>query len=270
MEWKNLYRGFAMGVSDLIPGVSGGTIAFILGIYDRLLEAISSFFSREWKKQLSFLIPLGIGMISAILLLSRGIEYLLEKHYEPTQFFFLGLIIGVIPFLIQQSEARQTFKAIHILIMAAGIVLLGILALLESIQPMQIGESLQVNEVLILFGSGWLASMAMLLPGISGSFILLLIGVYPVVIEALSSLDIVIIAIVGAGVVLGFIISSKLIRQALDHFPYITYAAIIGLIVGSVFVVFPGMPMDVNEWLVCALTFLIGFSSAFLSGKYAA
>ncbi|EMF45678.1 membrane protein [Planococcus halocryophilus Or1] len=90
MEWKNIYRGVLMGISDLIPGVSGGTIAFILGIYDRLLEAISGFFSRNWKKQLGFLVPLGIGVVITLLLFSRVIEYLLEQHYEATQFFSWG------------------------------------------------------------------------------------------------------------------------------------------------------------------------------------
>lgn len=87
MEWKNLYRGFVMGISDLIPGVSGGTIAVILGIYDKLLTSISGFFSKDWKRHIRFLFPLGLGMLSAILLLSRVIEYLLINYHEPTQFF---------------------------------------------------------------------------------------------------------------------------------------------------------------------------------------
>ncbi|WP_373233538.1 undecaprenyl phosphate translocase family protein, partial [Cohnella sp.] len=114
MEWKNIYRGFIMGISDLIPGVSGGTIAVILGIYNQLLEAISGFFSREWKQQLRFLVPLGIGVASALLILSKLIKYVLEHYYVPTQFFFMALVIGVIPMLFKESGARTHFKWQHI------------------------------------------------------------------------------------------------------------------------------------------------------------
>lgn len=260
MEWKNVYRGFVMGISDLIPGVSGGTIAFILGIYDRLLEAISGFFSKEWKKHSTFLIPLAIGMGSALLLLSRAIEYLLSYYYEPTQFFFLGLIIGVIPFMLGQANIKENFKAGHFVVMAAAVMLLTVMAFMSPDQSMSIGESLTAANVLILFFSGWLASMAMLLPGISGSFILLLIGVYPVVIGALATMNVSIIIIVGTGVMVGFIVSSKIIRYALEQFPHSTYALIIGLIIGSVFVVFPGMPTGLRTVGVSALTFLSGIA----------
>lgn len=108
MEWKNIYRGFFMGISDLIPGVSGGTIAFILGIYDDLLASISGFFSRHWKKHIGFLLPLAIGIGAALLSLSRVMEYLLKNHYAPTQFFFIGLIVGVLPFIAKKLTSSGT------------------------------------------------------------------------------------------------------------------------------------------------------------------
>ncbi|HSH52472.1 MAG TPA: DUF368 domain-containing protein, partial [Bacteroidales bacterium] len=215
MEWKNLYRGFVMGISDLIPGVSGGTIAVILGIYDKLLTSISGFFSKDWKRHIRFLFPLGLGMLSAILLLSRVIEYLLINYHKPTQFFFLGLIVGVVPFMIRQADVKQNFKLSHFIVMIVAIILLAMMSVAKTDRTLEIGGSLTFETIAILFFSGWLASMAMLLPGISGSFVLLVIGVYPVVISALSALDIPIIMIVGAGVVVGFIVSSKGIKYAL-------------------------------------------------------
>ncbi len=246
-----------MGISDLIPGVSGGTIAVILGIYDRLLTAISGFFSKEWKRHIGFLLPLGIGMGSAILLLSRVIEFLLENYHAPTQFFFLGLIVGVVPFMARQAEVKRNFKLSHYLVMFVAISLLIIMAFAKTDYVLEIEGTLTLSTIAILFFSGWLASMAMLLPGISGSFVLLVIGVYPVVIQALSALHFPIIAVVGAGVVVGFIVSSKGIKYALARFPHVTYASIIGLIIGSLFVVFPGIPSG-GTLVISILTFFTG------------
>lgn len=269
MEWKNIYRGVLMGISDLIPGVSGGTIAFILGIYDRLLEAISGFFSREWKKHLGFLIPLVIGVGITLLLFSRVIEFLLDNHYEATQFFFMGLILGVIPYIMKQAEVKQNFTKRHIAIMILIGIALASTAFIGTNDDIAPITQLSVPVFFTLFFSGWLASMAMLLPGISGSFILLLLGVYTTAINALSTLNIPIALAIGAGVIVGFIVSSKAIRYLLEHFTYVTYAAIIGLILGSLFVVFPGFASDTTTLVTSLITFAVGliFTLMFSSPK---
>lgn len=269
MEWKNIYRGILMGISDLIPGVSGGTIAFILGIYDRLLESISGFFSRDWKKYLGFLVPLGIGVVITLLLFSRVIEYLLEHHYEATQFFFMGLIIGVIPYIMKQAEVKKNFTARHVVILLVIGTALAITAFIPTEENLAPITSLTVPVFFLLFFSGWLASMAMLLPGISGSFILLLLGVYSTAINALSTLNIPVAMAIGAGVIIGFIVSSKAIQYLLEHFTYVTYAAIIGLILGSLFVVFPGFSADTTTLVTSMITFVLGlgFTLLFSSPK---
>lgn len=133
MEWKNIYRGMLMGASDVIPGVSGGTIAVLLGIYDRLIAAINGIFSKDWKKQLAFLIPLGIGVGIAILLLSRLIEWLFEHYAVPTQFFFLGLIIGILPYLFHEADAKRTFQMKHYVILVIGTIIVGSMAFIQEI-----------------------------------------------------------------------------------------------------------------------------------------
>lgn len=258
MEWKNIYRGILMGISDLIPGVSGGTIAFILGIYDRLLEAISGFFSKNWKKQLGFLVPLGIGIVITLLLFSRFIEFLLSNHYEATQFFFMGLILGVLPYIMKQAEVKKNFTARHLVILLVIGAALASMAFIQTNDNVTPITELSVPTFFLLFFSGWIASMAMLLPGISGSFILLLIGVYSTAINALSTLNLPIIMAIGAGVMLGFVISSKAISYLLEHFTYVTYAAIIGLILGSLFVVFPGFSADTATLVTSLITFTAG------------
>ncbi|WP_394120807.1 DUF368 domain-containing protein [Planococcus donghaensis] len=269
MEWKNIYRGILMGISDLIPGVSGGTIAFILGIYDRLLESISGFFSRDWKKYLGFLVPLGIGIVITLLLFSRVIEYLLEQHYEATQFFFMGLIIGVVPYIMKQAEVKKNFTARHLVILLVIGAALAVTAFIPTEEDLAPITSLTLPIFFLLFFSGWLASMAMLLPGISGSFILLLLGVYSTAINALSTLNIPVALAIGAGVIVGFIVSSKAIQYLLEHFTYVTYAAIIGLILGSLFVVFPGFSADPTTLITSLVTFALGllFTLLFSSPK---
>ncbi|MBT2570600.1 DUF368 domain-containing protein [Planococcus sp. ISL-110] len=269
MEWKNIYRGILMGISDLIPGVSGGTIAFILGIYDRLLESISGFFSRDWKKHLGFLVPLGLGVVITLLLFSRVIEYLLEQHYEATQFFFMGLIIGVVPYIMKQAEVKKNFTPRHLIILVVIGAALAVTAFIPTEEDLAPITSLTMPVFFLLFFSGWLASMAMLLPGISGSFILLLLGVYSTAINALSTLNIPVALAIGAGVIVGFIVSSKVIRYLLEHFTYVTYAAIIGLIIGSLFVVFPGFSGDSATFITSLLTFALGlvFTLLFSSPK---
>lgn len=257
MEWKNLFRGMLIGATDLIPGVSGGTVAFLLGIYDRLLESISGFFSRNWKKHIGFLLPLAIGICTALLLFSSLINYLLDKYFKETQFFFLGLIIGVIPFLMKQGNVKENFRKHHYVWMVMFAALLASMAFVKPAVVTEPITTLTVVKAIGLFLSGWLASMAMLLPGISGSFVLLVLGVYRTATNALATLNIPIIFVIGAGVVVGFILSSKGIRYILHRYPTMTYAAIIGLIIGSVAVIFPGVPTSENV-IICLITFILG------------
>lgn len=266
MTWSNIYRGLMMGISDLVPGVSGGTIAVVLGIYDQLLAAISGLFSREWSRHLGFLVPLGIGVGIALLGLSRVIQYLLDNHFVPTRFFFLGLILGVLPLLLQRVDARRNFQLRHVLVWIVAAALVGSMAFLNPDESTEPTTTLTLAIGLGLFFSGWLASMAMLLPGISGSLVLLIIGVYPTAIEALSSLNIPVIAVIGAGVFTGVIVSSKVLRYLLTTYPVMMYTVIIGLVTGSVFVVYPGLG-SVLTMVVSVVTFIVGFAMTVFIGS---
>ncbi len=257
MEWKNIYRGILMGICDVIPGVSGGTIAFILGIYDRLIEAISGFFSKDWAKHLKFLIPLGIGIGTALLLFSHILDFLLKSYPEPTHFLFLGLIIGVLPLLAKESDMKNTFTARHYVALIIPLVLVASMAFLqESTRP--VIETLTISSAISLFFAGWLASMSMLLPGISGSLVLLILGYYTTAIAALKGLNLPIILVIGAGVAVGFIVSSKVIKFVLFHYPKMTFAAIIGLVIGSTAVVYNGFSTSMLVNVVSIFTFLAG------------
>lgn len=265
-DWKNIYRGFFIGASDLIPGVSGGTIAVILGIYDQLIEAISGLFSKEWKKHIGFLIPLALGMGMALLLLSRVIKWLLQHAPQPTMFFFLGLIIGVVPLLLTEVDFKNQFTPWHYVILSLAAILIAVTEFFSETEGVLI-ETLATSSAITLFFSGWLGSMAMLLPGISGSLVLLLIGVYDTAINALTTFNIPIILTIGSGVAVGFIVSSKIIRYLLHHYHTIVYAAIIGLVVGSTVVIYPGFTGSTMLILLSVLTFILGLATVVSLGK---
>lgn len=266
MEWRNIYRGLLMGATDLIPGISGGTIAILLGIYERLILAISGLFSREWKKHILFLIPLGLGMVTAIFLLASVIEWLFEHYPGPTQFFFLGLILGVLPYLFYKADAKLNFRAKHYVLLVIGVIIVATLAFLNPNEGTVI-ENVTTSTYILLFFSGFIGSSAMILPGISGSFMLLLMGVYATIISAISNLYFDIIIVTGLGIAIGFIIMSKVVAFFLNNYYTVTFAAIIGLVIGSSFAVFPGWPESVSMLLISAVTFIAGLFAAIMLGR---
>ncbi|MEF2292787.1 DUF368 domain-containing protein [Virgibacillus dokdonensis] len=266
MEWKNIYRGMIMGASDVIPGVSGGTMAVLLGIYDRLIAAINGFLSKNWKQQLGFLVPLGMGVAIAILTLSHVINWLFKHYAGPTQFFFLGLILGILPYLFYKANARKTFKGNHILLLLIGMVLVGSMMFLNTGEQTII-TNLTTSTYLLLFASGIIASSAMILPGISGSFLLLIFGVYRTITNAITEFKLDVLVVTGLGVLIGLVFMSKMVNYFFKRYTIATYAIIIGMVIGSIFVVFPGWPASINLGLLSIGAFAAGLTAAYVLGR---
>lgn len=276
-KWINILKGFAMGTSDLVPGVSGGTIALLLGIYNQFIASISGIFSRRFWPSFTFLIPIIIGMLLAMGSLSNLFNYLLSQHHIPTMFFFGGLIIGIVPYLLKISNYKTSFTTKHYMMVIAGIAILIVITLMNN-GDKHAGETLTLSTGLIIkyFIAGMCASSAMLLPGISGSFMLLVFGVYGTVMLAISEVvklnfaGLPILLAVGFGVLAGFIISSKIIQYFLTHHKLMTFALIIGFVVGSLFAVFPGLPTNIVMWFVSLVVFIIGFIVSVTLGRITA
>ncbi|WP_315935010.1 DUF368 domain-containing protein [Staphylococcus aureus] len=276
-KWINILKGFAMGTSDLVPGVSGGTIALLLGIYNQFIASISGIFSRRFWPSFTFLIPIIIGMLLAMGSLSNLFNYLLSQHHIPTMFFFGGLIIGIVPYLLKISNYKTSFTTKHYMMVIAGIAILIVITLMDN-GDKHAGETLTLSTSLIIkyFIAGMCASSAMLLPGISGSFMLLVFGVYGTVMLAISEVvklnfaGLPILLAVGFGVLAGFIISSKIIQYFLTHHKLMTFALIIGFVVGSLFAVFPGLPTNIVMWFVSLVVFIIGFIVSLTLGRITA
>ncbi len=276
-KWINILKGFAMGTSDLVPGVSGGTIALLLGIYNQFIASISGIFSRRFWPSFTFLIPIIIGMLLAMGSLSNLFNYLLSQHHIPTMFFFGGLIIGIVPYLLKISNYKTSFTTKHYMMVIAGIAILIVITLMNN-GDKHAGETLTLSTGLIIkyFIAGMCASSAMLLPGISGSFMLLVFGLYGTVMLAISEVvklnftGLPILLAVGFGVLAGFIISSKIIQYFLTHHKLMTFALIIGFVVGSLFAVFPGLPTNIVMWFVSLVVFIIGFIVSLTLGRITA
>lgn len=256
-----------MGISDLVPGVSGGTIAVLLGIYDRFIAGINGILSKEWKKHVLFLLPLAIGMGLAIFSLSHLMDWLLEHYHRPTFYFFIGLIVGVLPFLLHTSRARQNFRFQHIALLILAVVAINLIPIQVDNYTIITDRSLFIY--ILFFFSGMLASAAMVLPGISGSFVLLVLGMYRTIIRALTDLEIGVILLVGSGIAFGMLMMSKIIYYFLKMYRTGTFAVIIGLVIGSVFVIFrqAGWVISVNELIISIITFVCGLIIAYLLGR---
>ena len=264
---RNVLRGIVMGITDLIPGISGGTMAMVLGIYHELITSINGILSKRWREHLLFLGPLVIGIGIALVTFSRLIEWLIAHHSQPLFFFFIGIIIGIIPFLLRTANFKKTFKASHYMLLIIAMILVACTSLINDDNMQSVWTNLNFGHYLFLFLAGWIASSAMILPGISGSLLFLLLGVYPTVINAISNLNLPVIIIVGLGVVMGILTTSKLIQYLFREFSVITYAVLIGLVIGSLYVTFPDLPRTVPYAFLCLVMFLIGLMLAILLGR---
>ncbi|MCB1675894.1 MAG: DUF368 domain-containing protein, partial [Halioglobus sp.] len=234
-------RGVMMGAADIVPGVSGGTIAFITGIYETLLgsiRAVDAVFVGKlarldiggaWRHvNGGFLLALLLGIATSIFSLARVISWVLEHYPVPLWAFFFGLILASAGVLLRQVGA---WNAPRVLCLSAG---LG-LALGIALAP---AAALNAGLVGVFF-SGFLAICAMILPGISGSFILVLLGMYSTLLAAVKALDLLFLAVFAAGALSGLLCFSRLLYWLLQRFHQATMALLTGFLFGSLAVVWP-------------------------------
>lgn len=234
-------KGISMGVADVIPGVSGGTIAFISGIYEELIGSIKSIDADAFKllarfqiksfwKSINgnFLIAVLAGIVTSLLSLARLMTYLLEHHPIPVWSFFFGLILVSAPLIMRDIKKWDIATVI------SGILGIVIAYLITILSPTETPTNLP-----FIFFCGALAICAMILPGISGAFILLLIGKYEYMIKALISFDIPVIIVFVIGCFLGLLGFSRFLSWILTHYRFPTLALLAGFMIGSLNKVWP-------------------------------
>lgn len=258
-----IYKGVLIGSTMLVPGVSGGSMAMILGIYDRLIEAVSSFF-KDIKSNALFLFVFVLSAGAGMLLLARPILSLLESYPKTMGFFFIGAVAGGIPAVYIQAQVKGfSWKyVIYIIVGLVGVVVLSLLPtdyLAESVTEGSYSGS-------FLFIAGVVAAAALILPGISVSYLLLIMGLYHELMRAISEIDVAFLFPMGIGLLCGILLLTKGLEFVMTRYPQVSYLTILGFVIGSLAEVFPGMPVG-TEWILCVLAAMIGFYFIFTLSK---
>jgi len=243
----------AFGITETVPGVSGGTIAVIMGFYDELVKAVNHF-KKNKKESLKFLIPLFFGIIAGFVAFGSLVTYLLTVYSFPTMLFFMGLIAGIIPLIyLKLIKLRRGFTPKRFLLIALpALALAAVSGLKETsvINPAEVISAMGISSMFFVFFAGILAAAALVIPGVSGSAVLLMMGVYPLATYCLSKigplladitnitllLDICKVCVpLGTGVVIGALAMLRLIEKLLKNHYETVYSVILGLLAGSVY-----------------------------------
>ena len=265
--------GAWIGGTMTVPGVSGGSMAMILGVYDRLIGSVNGIFHKERRREsLLFLLKFLLGAVAGLFLFSRLITFLLENEAcaFPTRFFFLGAVVGGAPMIFRSAGVKRVSAAVFLYL------IIGIAAaLLISLIPSGLFEIGGEGFLSVLLGiliqlvGGLVIAVALVLPGISVSQMLLVLGIYEPLTEAVSSLDFMallsFIPLV-IGTLAGIFLTTGILERAMGRHPMGTYLLIFGFILGSLPELFPGLPVG-WEIPLCILTAAAGFCAIFWISK---
>lgn len=266
-------RGMVIGLANIIPGVSGGTMMVSMGIYDTLIHCITHLF-KEFKKSVMTLLPYAIGMAVAIGALSFALKWAFANYALPTNTLFIGLILGGLPAILRQVKGKKKGPVGAVLFLAFFALII-LMQLFQSENSVTI--QLSVVEVLKLFVLGAVASATMIIPGVSGSMILKILGYYETVVTvgipglltglrygdwAAVAANLGILVPFGLGVIVGIFAIAKLIEVLLARWEGQTYCAILGLVAASPVAILMSTNMSNLGWgtlLVSLVTFALGF-----------
>ena len=271
----NILRGMVVGIANVIPGVSGGTMMVSMGIYDKLILVLTHFIKRM-KEAIALLVPIVIGMLLSIAIFAKIFsEILFPKFPLQTNMFFIGLIIGGLPVIYRRVKGN-TIRLSQIIACVLFFVVVVGFSLLDAGSGASAEVTFSVGTVAKMFVIGIIAAATMVIPGVSGSMIMMILGYYNMIIDTVNNfinalkafdtaamLDTFVVLIpFGFGVVVGFVAVAKLIEYLLKKFPLITYWAIIGLIVASPFAILIMMEtgtIGIVEILTGVVLLVVGF-----------
>ena len=251
---KHVIKGIIIGIATLIPGVSGGTMAIILGVYDDMIYAVSSYF-KDIKKNTIFLGTLSLGGIIGIALFSKIIDYGLEYFRFPMIYLFLGVIVGGIPVLYKRANVGKKKKS-DWLYFIIGLLIILVMSIYNG-TIVNLAASTGILNFVLLILSGIIIAVALILPGISTSFMLLTLGLYDITLKAINNMEIKFLLPIIIGVGIGVITTTKILGNLLHNKPRQTYMLILGFVLGSIIEVFPGIPSSFDI-LFSIIAFTLG------------
>lgn len=259
-------KGLIIGGTMTVPGVSGGSMAMILGIYDKLITSFNKSLKLH-KKSIIFFITCIAGVLLGMVTISRYILKLMEAFPMVTQFFFIGAVLGGAPMIYKAAQVKKfsPTAVIYPLIGLAFVLLIGLIPD-GAFMP---GAGKSVGSFLIQIFGGILVAFALVLPGISLSQMLLMLGIYETVMSAISTLNILPLIPIGIGALAGVLLFAKGMEYSMNKYPKFTYLSIFGFVLGSVKELFPGVPSGM-EILFCIVSAALGFAAIyFISEKTA-
>ena len=260
---SNIFKGIALGAGAILPGISSGVLCVIFGIYEKLLDGFLYFF-KDIRNNIKFLLPLIFGIGLGVFLFSNFLQFFFATFPIQTNSIFIGLILGTIPSLIKSLKIKKDTKNISIYLCFFSFFIcffIGILSvILESVLP---NSTVDNVSFLYLVLAGFLMSIGVVVPGVSSTIILMLLGVYSIYLNSISTLSFSILIPMGIGLILGSFVFMKLIKILLDKFHNITFSGIIGFSLGSIFVIFPSFNSMV-ELFIILLCILLGYTTSSL------
>ena len=267
MEFSVLFtalQGLVVGVTMMVPGVSGGSMAMILGVYDDLISAVSSFFKNP-KGNFIFLGAFTAPALLGMVLFAELLLNIIESYRLIAMYFFMGAVAGSIPMIYDKARVQRIDLKFFVCIII-GVVLVSSIRLLPD--EVFSGSGLTgFFSAVIQFIGGVIVAVSLILPGISVSYMLMVLGLYERTISAIGNMDIISILPLAAGCIAGIILTTRILEMCMKRYPFATYLVILGFIIGSVAEVYPGLPKTGVEWALAVLLFITGFICIYLISR---
>lgn len=250
-------KGIALGAGAILPGISSGVLCVVFGIYEKLIDSILNFF-KDIKRNSRFLIPILIGIGIGVILFGNLLKLFYNNFQMQTKLCFIGLILGSLPSLFKTANKEKGFRLHYLIYTIATFLITVILLLIEK--NFSSVDILQNTSFLFLVFAGFIMSIGVVVPGVSSSVLLMLLGIYDIYLSAVSSINLYILVPMGIGLILGGLIFLMLIKFCLERFHIQTYYSIIGFVLGSILILFSTCKFNLgfNSILILILSFYVG------------
>lgn len=261
--FNNCVKGIAIGAGAILPGISSGVLCVIFGLYEKLLNSILHFF-KDIKKNIKFLMPIIIGCFFGVVLFGKVLNYFLYEFPIQTKSLFIGFILASTSSIARKINSKEKFKFNYIFCFLFAL-LIGIgSVVLENYLPISSTEN--INFIYLIL-CGFFMSIGIVVPGVSSTIILTLLGVYSIYLSSVSNLFLPVLIPIGIGLVIGGFIFMKLIKYFIDNHYACTFYSIIGFTLGSILVLIPTCTSTI-EFVISLLCIVLGFLLVSLIGKY--